>query len=175
MGSLESLKYHGESREANRGVSKLNLALLLIGYSLSVSPISATYHFDSEMLPTPRHLWKNSVTWHPQCSVGFDAKYVSLNAFYMPDSYQNHSGGFLFGPKIGDAVSIGVSAGVRFREPLDYNRAPFEKRFGPMKIGPLLLAHLGFKIPVAKDFFLGSNFAVTPALLNVSLLSGWRF
>lgn len=112
----------------------LNMAILLVSSSLTISPISTSYHY----LPTdptvaqnmprtiggqPGHINATDsfhpMTWHPGFYLKYETKYTQTAAFYFQDSFDKPAGGFVFGPKYSffkDIITVGGVVGGYVRE-----------------------------------------------------------
>lgn len=178
-------------------ITTILAALLLVGNSLTVSPVGLTYHFEDayegydEFKFSPNALDKSQqITWHPELNLIYKTKYMQYNLFYMRDSFFKHSMGGLLGPKydIFEYASIGIVGGLIAKQRPPTRCAnepggevcvtvgdPQVKKISTEDFHIIPIAALTFsiKIPISKNISIETNSAVTPVFIHNVL--GVRF
>lgn len=153
-----------------------SLASLLVGWTLTVSPVSTTHHFQDEMLPTARPVFGNNpTTWHPGAHFLATSKHLQASAFFMRDTYDYNAYGLVAGPKLdlfNGNFSLGAVAGIYVRKQ-QFQKFPLAyKKFGHEFV-PLAAMTASVNIPISDRMDFSINSAWNPLLINTTL--GIRF
>jgi hypothetical protein len=153
------------------GISIL-LSQLLVGATLTLSPISATYHFEHLGEKTPYHIVNNDLTYHAQLSALYTTEHMQYAAFFMKDTFDHPAGGLVLGPKVDiwkNYISIGAVTGLYFRQSFPVNKFPMSYKIGKIEAVPLVMGTFNIAIPISKRLDLNIATEVAPILVHTDL------
>lgn len=144
------------------------LLQFVLGHSLTVSPISLTYHNFQD--PEVERFYTKTIgkrtTLHPGLHLKYEHEFFQAYGWYFLDSFSQQAGGLMVGPKI-DLwwFSFGAAGGLYVREyrrvtPLKF---PLHKKVGPVALAGMAGLTGAIKVPI------GGSHAV-----EVGCISAWR-
>lgn len=139
------------------------LASILVSDSLTVSPLSFTYHNfqDKEVEALYARTVSTSTTWHPGVHLKYEHRYLQALGWYFKDSFDGHAGGLALGPKLDifSFFTVGLVGGVYSRVHHDETpmKFPLTSKMGPLDISPIGMVTGSIKIPVTKTIALDVN------------------
>jgi len=178
-------------------ITTILAAVLLVGNSLTVSPVGLTYHFRDdykgyeEFKFSPNTLDSSQqTTWHPELNLIYKSKYMQYNLFYMRDSYFKHSMGGLLGPKydIFPFFSVGLVGGLIAKQRPPTRCVQYTTNTTCVTVGdpqvkkiatedfhiiPIGAITFSLKVPISKTISIETNSAITPVFIHNVL--GLRF
>lgn len=156
------------------------LAFALMGNSLTVSPVSFTYHNFKD--PAIEKFYSRTIgkrtTVHPGLHLKYEVAYFQAMGWYFLDSFGDHAGGLMLGPKVDLWVfSLGAAAGPYVRPwkkatPLKF---PLHKKVGPVAIAAVGGLTGSIKIPVDKQTSIETSCMSAIKIVNCSFGLNWEF
>ena len=156
------------------------IGLLIGGFayadSLTVSPISATYHGKADefaKLKFNNNFLEKSTTVHFGLGLTYKTTHMQYTGWYFKDSFNNHAGGFGLGPKIDfwEYFNVGWIVGAYIRElpPAGIDSYPVSSTIGGVELSPIALVTTGVEVPATEIIDITLDVKTNVILTNTSI------
>ncbi len=174
-------EYLRSLRSGSNSMTAILLTLALVSHSLTLSPLSFTYHnfHDKDVENEYKNTVSRSTTWHPGLHLKYEHRYFQSAGWYFQDSFGGHAAGLTAGSKLDFAryFSLGVLAGVYARVHHDRTpmKFPLQQKIGPVDVSPVAFATGSVKVPLFKKVSLEVNAASAWKITNFGVGLNFRW